>query len=150
MRSFRHIGPGPYGRSIVIFEGGRLEGPHLRGEILRGGGDWEIVREHGDEQTARLDTRNNLLTHDEAVLHLHGAVTRTGEKQVLEKPSEHKIISPDQFGCGCNFPWKPETRGMLGSMMECPMLVRGEQKIRSSMMPFRCCSGLGITEVVNR
>jgi hypothetical protein len=33
--------------------------------------DWEIVRDHdGDQQTAHLDTRYNLETHDGAVLYL--------------------------------------------------------------------------------
>lgn len=63
MESFRHIGKGPNGdRSTVIFkvrffyfrgsgltqrftQGGRFEGPKLRGTILPGGGDWEIVQD---------------------------------------------------------------------------------------------------------
>ncbi|KAG9994507.1 hypothetical protein KCU78_g18393, partial [Aureobasidium melanogenum] len=63
MESFRHIGPGPHGdRSTVIFKGGRFEGPRLRSKILPGGGDWEVVRDHdGDQQTAFLDTRYNLI-----------------------------------------------------------------------------------------
>ena len=33
--------------------------------------DWEIVRDHdGDQQTAHLDTRYNLETHDGAVIYL--------------------------------------------------------------------------------
>jgi hypothetical protein len=95
MESFRHIGNGPHGdRSTVIFKGGRFEGPRLRGSILPGGGgellcslnvalqyiarvlltneeDWEIVRDHdGDQQTAHLDTRYNLETHDGATIYL--------------------------------------------------------------------------------
>lgn len=91
MESFHHIGKGPHGdRSTVIFKGGRFEGPKLRGEILPGGGgeqcsflrqsihssnqsllDWETVQDHdGDQQTAHLDTRYNLKTHDGAMLYL--------------------------------------------------------------------------------
>lgn len=33
--------------------------------------DWEIVRDHdGDQQTAHLDTRYNLETHDGATIYL--------------------------------------------------------------------------------
>lgn len=92
MGSFRHIGAGPHGdRSTVIFKGGRFEGPLLRGVILPGGGDWEIVRDHGDQQTAHLDTRYNLETHDGAVIYLQTTGTRTGKKEVLEKLGEGKL-----------------------------------------------------------
>ena len=117
MESFRHVGPGPYGdRSTVIFKGGRFEGPKLRGEILPGGGgtasilrrrsyfdtnpdlpDWEIVRDHDDIQTAHLNTRYNLVTHDGAVIYLQTTGTRTGKREVLEKLGEDTSITPDQY-----------------------------------------------------
>lgn len=100
MESFHHIGPGPHGdRSTVIFKGGRFEGPRLRGTIMAGGGDWEIVKdtrepewdnecgegEEGWRQTAYLDTRYNLQTHDGVVIYLRTTGTRTGRKRVLER-----------------------------------------------------------------
>ncbi|KAK3670488.1 hypothetical protein LTR78_009592 [Recurvomyces mirabilis] len=98
METFRHIGEGPYGdRSTVIFKGGRFEGPKLRGEILPGGGDWEIVRNHGDQQTAHLNTRYNLVTHDGATIYLQTTGTRTGSRSVLEKLGNDTSIDPDQF-----------------------------------------------------
>ncbi len=99
METFRHIGPGPYGdRSTVIFKGGKFEGPRLRGEILPGGGDWEIVRDHdGDQQTAHLNTRYNLLTHDGATIYLQTTGTRTGKKEVLEKLGKDESIGPDYY-----------------------------------------------------
>lgn len=98
MESFRHIGQGPHGdRSTVIFKGGRFEGPRIRGEILPGGGDWEIVRDHGDQQTAHLDTRYNLLTHDGVTIYLQTTGTRTGKKEVLEKLGDDTSITADRF-----------------------------------------------------
>ncbi|KAE9965735.1 hypothetical protein BLS_007424 [Venturia inaequalis] len=96
MESFMHIGNGPHGdRSTVIFKGGRFEGPDLRGEILPG--DWEIIRNHdGDQQTAHLDTRYNLRTHDGAVIYLQTTGTRTGKREVLENLGE-KEVSPTEF-----------------------------------------------------
>lgn len=39
MHNFQNIGNGPYGdRKVVMFKGGRFEGPNLHGEILPGGG----------------------------------------------------------------------------------------------------------------
>ncbi|KAK5702207.1 hypothetical protein LTR17_022515 [Elasticomyces elasticus] len=98
MEAFRHIGQGPYGdRSTVIFKTGRFEGPRMRGEILPGGGDWEIVRDHDDQQTAHLNTRYNLVTHDGATIYLQTTGTRTGKKSVLSKLGDDISITPDQF-----------------------------------------------------
>ncbi|KAK3653150.1 hypothetical protein LTR56_004686 [Elasticomyces elasticus] len=82
----------------VLFKTGRFEGPRLRGEILPGGGDWEIVRDHdGDQQTAHLNTRYNLVTHDGATIYLQTTGTRTGKKSVLSKLGNDTSITPDQF-----------------------------------------------------
>ena len=102
MSTFHHIGPGPHGnRSTVIFKGGRFEGPRLRGEILAGGGDWEIVQNHTDDgvemQTAHLDTRYNLQTHDGAVIYLQTRGTRTGRREVLERLGDDEGIKADEF-----------------------------------------------------
>lgn len=47
------------------------------------------MRDHDlDQQTAHLDTRYNLLTHDGATIYLQTTGTRTGKKEVLEKLNE--------------------------------------------------------------
>jgi len=99
MESFRHVGDGGHGdRSTVIFRGGRFEGPLLRGEIFPGGGDWETIQNHdGDQQTAHLDTRYNLLTHDGVCIFLRTTGTRTGKKEVLEGLGEEDKHGPDEY-----------------------------------------------------
>ncbi|KAI6814928.1 hypothetical protein KC367_g5899 [Hortaea werneckii] len=98
MEDFHRIGQGPFGnRSTVIFKGGRFEGPRMRGTILPGGGDWEIVQDHDDVQTAHLNTRYNLQTHDGAIIYIQTTGTRTGKRSVLEKLGEDQSITPDQF-----------------------------------------------------
>ena len=59
--------------------------------------DWEIVNNHDDVQTAHLDTRYNLLTHDGATIYLQTTGTRTGHREVLEKLGEDTSIGPEQF-----------------------------------------------------
>lgn len=59
--------------------------------------DWEIVKDHDlDQQTAHLDTRYNLLTHDGATIYLQTTGTRTGKRDVLSKLGEGNI-GPDQY-----------------------------------------------------
>jgi hypothetical protein len=42
------MGPGPLGeRRIVAILGGKFEGPLMRGTVLPGGNDWQIVRDDG-------------------------------------------------------------------------------------------------------
>lgn len=103
MESFHHIGDGGHGdRSTVIFKGGRFEGPKLRGIILPGGGDWETIQDHPSfdstpHQTAYLDTRYNLQTHDEVCIFLKTTGTRTGKKVVLEGLGEEDKHGPDEY-----------------------------------------------------
>lgn len=106
MLSFRHIGEAGHGnRSTVIFKGGRFEGPKLRGEILQGGGDWETIQNEsnegeeggGERQTAYLDTRYNLLTHDGVCIFLKTTGTRTGPRKVLESLGEEDKHQPNEY-----------------------------------------------------
>ncbi|CZR52565.1 uncharacterized protein PAC_02442 [Phialocephala subalpina] len=106
MESFHHIGDGGHGyRSIVIFKGGRFEGPLLRGSILPGGGDWENIQDHPSpspsdptlHQTAYLDTRYNLETHDGICIFLKTTGTRTGKKSILEGLGEEDKHAPDEY-----------------------------------------------------
>ncbi|WVR08385.1 hypothetical protein IAU60_005440 [Kwoniella sp. DSM 27419] len=107
MESFTPIGQGPYGnRMNVIFsescklegpdaaEGGKFEGPKLRGTILPGGGDWEIVQPNS---VAFLDTRYNLRTHDGATIYLQTRGVRKGPKDVLDNLGKDTSITADQY-----------------------------------------------------
>ena len=53
-------------RLTFITNGGVIEGPRLRGELLPGGGDWLLV---GTDQIGRVDVRATLRTHDGALIH---------------------------------------------------------------------------------
>jgi Protein of unknown function (DUF3237) len=53
-------------RLTFIAQGGVIDGPRLRGEILPGGGDWLLV---GTDQVGRIDVRATLRSHDGALIH---------------------------------------------------------------------------------
>lgn len=59
--------------------------------------DWEIVRDHDDQQTAHLNTRYNFQTHDGAYLFVQTTGTRTGKREVLSKLGDDTSITADQF-----------------------------------------------------
>jgi Protein of unknown function (DUF3237) len=53
-------------RLTFIADGGVIDGPRLRGELLPGGGDWLMV---GTDRIGRIDVRATLRTHDGALIH---------------------------------------------------------------------------------
>ena len=53
-------------RLTFIATGGVVSGPHLRGEILPGGGDWLLV---GGDGVGRVDVRAAIRTDDGALIH---------------------------------------------------------------------------------
>ena len=70
------LGATPAGtRRIIAIVGGTMEGDRLRGEIVPGGADWQIVREDG---TALLEARYTMRTHDGALIYVRNAGIRRG------------------------------------------------------------------------
>jgi hypothetical protein len=65
-----HVGQTPNGyRMIVNVDGGRFEGPKLRGEVIpMSGADWSRIRADGH---GALDVRMCLMTEDGAMLYVH-------------------------------------------------------------------------------
>lgn len=63
--------------------------------------DWLIIRNHDEDhrqqQTAHLDTRYNLVTHDGATIYIQTKGTRTGPRAVLEKLAEGASVGPEQY-----------------------------------------------------
>jgi hypothetical protein len=67
------LGEGPLGeRRIVPILGGRFEGPRLRGTVLPGGADRQLVRKDG---VRKLDALYELQTEDGAVITVRNQVT---------------------------------------------------------------------------
>jgi hypothetical protein len=62
------IGPGPFGtRMFVEIDGGKVEGPDIKGRMLGGGGDWILV---GADGFGRIDVRGQMMTDDGAAIYV--------------------------------------------------------------------------------
>src|SRR3990170_6121340 len=61
-------------RVTVVVKSGRFEGPHFRGEMLPGGGDWVSV---GADGVSRMDVRATMRTDDGVLIHYesHGVLS---------------------------------------------------------------------------
>ena len=77
------FGPVPGGRRrIVQILGGTFEGSGMKGRVLPGGADWQIVRADG---LAELDTRYTLETDDGKLIYVQNPGTRHAPPEVTAK-----------------------------------------------------------------
>ena len=89
------LGRTPYGeRRIIDSLGGTVEGPRLKGRILRGGADWQIVRDDGViDVTARYtfetDKGARILVSSEGLRH--------GPPDVLESLARGDKVDPSLY-----------------------------------------------------
>ena len=88
------VGEVPRGRRRIIpILGGTFEGPNIRGKVLAGGADWQIVRADG---LAELDTRYALQTEQGSVIYIQNAGMRHAPPEVTKKLLAGEAVDPAQ------------------------------------------------------
>ena len=89
------LGLTPHGRRRIIpVLGGRFEGPRLRGRILPGGADWQILRSDG---MAELDARYTLETEQGALIYVSNRGMRHGPPGVLARLNAGDAVDPGSY-----------------------------------------------------
>lgn len=77
------IGETPQGRRRVIhITGGRFTGPRLRGTVVSGGADWQILRTDG---VTELTALYELKTDDGTIIHVSNRGLRHGPPEVMQR-----------------------------------------------------------------
>ena len=71
---------GKGGRRIVPITGGEFSGPRLRGVVLSGGADWQVLRSDG---VGELEARYMLRTDDGALIYVRNHALRHGPAEVM-------------------------------------------------------------------
>ena len=88
------LGEVPRGRRRIIpILGGTFEGPKIRGKVLPGGADWQIVRADG---LAELDTRYMLQTDGGSLVYIQNAGIRHAPPDVTKKLLAGQPADPSQ------------------------------------------------------
>jgi hypothetical protein len=88
-------GPGPWGeRRRVPIVGGHLDGPRLRGTVLPGGADWQVVHPNG---AITVDTRYALRTHDGVLIYIATRGVRAGPPDVLARLGRGESVDPSEY-----------------------------------------------------
>jgi hypothetical protein len=81
-------------RRIVPISGGEFSGPRLRGVVLPGGADWQILRGDG---VAELEARYTLRTDDGALIHVRNVALRHGPAEVMAALAAGRAVDPRQY-----------------------------------------------------
>ena len=88
------LGQVPGGRRrIVPILGGTFAGPAVRGKILPGGADWQIVRADGFTE---LDTRYTIETDSGSKVYVQNAGMRHAPPAIMEKLLAGQMVDPAQ------------------------------------------------------
>jgi hypothetical protein len=86
------IGQVPHGRRrIVSILGGTFEGPGIKGKVVPGGADWQIIRPDGFSE---LDTRYMLETDQGQIIYVQNAGIRHAAPAVMEKLLKGETVDP--------------------------------------------------------
>ena len=81
-------------RRVIPIADGDFEGPELRGTILPGGADWQVVHPDG---MATIDTRYTLQTHDGALISVATQGVRHGPPAVLARIAAGELVDPADY-----------------------------------------------------
>jgi hypothetical protein len=85
---------GKGGRRIVPITGGEFSGPRLRGKVIAGGADWQIVRTGG---VAELEARYTLETDDGVLIYVRNHALRHGPAEVMAALAAGRSVDPSSY-----------------------------------------------------
>ncbi|HET7384820.1 MAG TPA: DUF3237 domain-containing protein [Pseudolabrys sp.] len=89
------LGRTPYGeRRVIGILGGSVNGPKLKGRILPGGADWQIIRSDG---AADIKARYTIQTDAGALIMVTSEGLRHGPLEVMERLTRGDNVDPAQY-----------------------------------------------------
>jgi hypothetical protein len=89
------VGETPHGlRRIVPILGGTVEGPGLKGEILPGGSDWQVVRKDG---VAEVEAHYQFKTDDGVIIYIKNVGLRVATPEVAARIGRGEQVSPSEY-----------------------------------------------------
>lgn len=90
----QQLGATPHGmRSVLYIREGTVEGPNLRGDVLPGGGDWNLLRSDG---VGELDVRATVRTDDGELIYVTYRGLYTMALEALQRWAGGESIDPSE------------------------------------------------------
>lgn len=89
------VGETPHGmRRIIPIIGGTVEGPAIKGEILKGGADWQVVRKDG---VAELEAHYQFKTDDGVLVYVKNTGLRVASPEVAARIAAGEKVDASQY-----------------------------------------------------
>jgi hypothetical protein len=89
------VGQTPHGtRRIIPITGGKVEGPGIKGEIIPGGADWQVVRADG---VAELEAHYQFKTDDGVIIYVKNIGIRAASPEVAAKIARGEKVESNQY-----------------------------------------------------
>jgi hypothetical protein len=91
------FGPTPQAggeRRIINITGGEFTGTRLKGAVLAGGADWQVIRGDG---VAQLEARFSMRTDDGALLYVRNFGFRHGAPDVIARLFSGEVVDPATY-----------------------------------------------------
>ena len=81
-------------RKIIPITGGSFEGPQIKGIVVPGGHDWQLLRTDG---VAEIDARYLLKTDDGALVTIVNKGLRHGPADVMQRLAKGEAVDPSLY-----------------------------------------------------
>ncbi len=81
-------------RRIIPIIGGTVEGPGIKGEILNGGADWQVVRKDG---VAELEAHYQFKTDDGSIVYVKNIGVRVATPDVAARIARGEKVDASQY-----------------------------------------------------
>jgi hypothetical protein len=95
LETITSLGRTPYGeRRVIGILGGSVSGPKLKGRILPGGADWQIIRNDG---AADIKARYTIQTDAGALIMVTSEGLRHGPPEVMERLTRGDNVDSAQY-----------------------------------------------------
>jgi hypothetical protein len=89
------VGETPHGtRRIIPIIGGTVEGPSIKGEIIKGGADWQIVRKDG---VSELEAHYQFKTDDGVIVYVKNIGVRVASPEIAAKIARGEHVDAGQY-----------------------------------------------------
>jgi hypothetical protein len=106
------LGITPHGhRRVVPITGGRLNGPHVHGEILPGGADWQIVHPDG---WVSVEARYTARSDDGVPISVVSRGLRHGPREVMQRLLAGERPDPGEYRFRTAITFEVEETSSLG------------------------------------
>ncbi|MET3292416.1 UNVERIFIED_CONTAM: hypothetical protein ABID98_005113 [Brevibacillus sp. OAP136] len=91
----QELGMTPKGRRRIIhITGGAFEGPNIKGNVLPGGADWQLIRSDGVKE---IVARYTLQTDDGCMINVVNRGVLIDPNQEIEKLKKGEYVSPEAY-----------------------------------------------------